>query len=131
MKIKFTKCDIILILIIVVVSVLSIVYMSFDYFKDNKLYVKIYKEDILFYQHELLDDFTETVYVEGEVYYNLVVIDKGRVYVKDANCPDKICKRHIPISRQGQLIVCIPNKVIITIESNNNNDNNDVDAITK
>ena len=60
----------------------------------------------------LEEDFT--IYTEhGE---NHLVISEGQAQVKEASCPDKICVKHPPISESGQTIVCLPNKVVITIQ---------------
>ena len=37
-----------------------------------------------------------------------VVIDGGEVWVKDADCPDLVCKHTGKISRGGEVILCAP-----------------------
>ena len=46
---------------------------------------------------------------------NLLVIKEGKAYVETATCPDGICAAHKPISRDGESIVCLPHKVVITV----------------
>ncbi len=46
---------------------------------------------------------------------NILVIENGRAYVEDASCPDGICVNHRPISKDKESIVCLPNKVVITV----------------
>ncbi|HBE87040.1 MAG TPA: hypothetical protein DDW53_19330, partial [Lachnoclostridium sp.] len=36
--------------------------------------------------------------------------------ITEASCPDKVCVRTGKIHRSGELIVCLPNRVVITIE---------------
>ena len=48
---------------------------------------------------------------------NRLVILDGEAYVSFANCPDGICSSHRPISRTGESIICLPNKVVITTKS--------------
>lgn len=48
---------------------------------------------------------------------NTLVIKDGYVYISDASCPDKLCKRQGKICFEGQTIVCLPNRTVITIES--------------
>lgn len=45
-----------------------------------------------------------------------VVVEDGAVHVEDSTCPDLICQRHVPISKSGQAIVCLPGQVTITVE---------------
>lgn len=46
-----------------------------------------------------------------------VEIEGGRVRMVDSACPDKLCVRTGWISRPGQSIVCLPNRVVIEIVS--------------
>ena len=54
---------------------------------------------------------------ESDKLINLLVIENGYAYIKEANCPDKICQRHKKIKNIGETIVCLPHKVVISIES--------------
>ena len=45
-----------------------------------------------------------------------IVIDENGAYVKDVECPDKVCEKTGLVSRVGQSIVCLPNKVVVYIE---------------
>lgn len=47
---------------------------------------------------------------------NLLVIEKGAARVVEADCPDKLCVGFGEISRQHESIVCLPHRVVITIE---------------
>lgn len=44
-----------------------------------------------------------------------VVIEDKKVYVKEADCPDKVCVHSGAISRQNQIIACMPNGIIIRL----------------
>lgn len=70
------------------------------------------------------------VQVDGEIYgtypldveQTLDINDTNRLEVKDgtvemiwASCPDQICVHHKAISRDGESIICLPNKVVISI----------------
>ena len=49
---------------------------------------------------------------------NTLVIEDGCAYMKDADCPDRTCVRTGKISERGQTIVCLPNKVSVTVVGN-------------
>ena len=49
--------------------------------------------------------------------YNILVIEEGRAYVRVASCPDGICSSHRPIGHDGESIICLPNKVVIEIHT--------------
>lgn len=50
-----------------------------------------------------------------ELEHLTVHIEDGRVWVTDADCPDKLCEHTGAISRAGQQIVCLPNAVVISL----------------
>lgn len=46
---------------------------------------------------------------------NTVVIEQGRAYVKEADCPDKICVGMQEIAREGEIICCLPHRLFLTV----------------
>ena len=56
-----------------------------------------------------------TILLEGDDSNELEIKD-GEARITDANCPDKICVKHRPIRYQGETIVCLPHKLVISIE---------------
>lgn len=48
---------------------------------------------------------------------NRLVIADGQAKVEFASCPDGICAAHKPISREGESIVCLPHRVVITVRT--------------
>lgn len=53
---------------------------------------------------------------------NTLVIKEGKASVSSASCPDLICVNHREISNVGETIVCLPNKVVISIEKANDDE---------
>lgn len=47
--------------------------------------------------------------------YNLLCIEDGKAYMKNADCPDQICVHHQAISNVGETIVCLPHKVVLKV----------------
>lgn len=47
---------------------------------------------------------------------NHLIIKNGNVTITEASCPDKVCVRQGNIKESGQTLVCLPNKVIVTIK---------------
>lgn len=57
---------------------------------------------------------------------NHLVIQDGRADITDANCPDKVCVKQKPISKIGESLVCLPNKVIVTVVEGEENELDEV-----
>lgn len=47
---------------------------------------------------------------------NVLVIEDGKAYLNYSNCPDHTCEKTGKIQYVGQTIICLPNKVAITIK---------------
>ena len=54
---------------------------------------------------------------DGEM--NRLVIRDGKAFMESATCPDGVCVSHRPISREGETIVCLPHKVVVTVIGGN------------
>lgn len=65
---------------------------------------------------------------EDGIASNVIVIENGKVYVKSATCPDGICVGHRPVFRDGESIICLPNRVVITVITDNDANAPDVAA---
>ncbi|HUX37074.1 MAG TPA: NusG domain II-containing protein [Rectinemataceae bacterium] len=56
------------------------------------------------------------VRVEGPLGTTLVHIAQGRVAIVDSPCPNKTCVLAGSITRSGQWLACLPNKVFVRLE---------------
>lgn len=54
---------------------------------------------------------------------NLLVIEKQKAYMKEANCPDHICMKMGEIDSSGETITCLPNKLTVTVISDTQDEN--------
>lgn len=49
--------------------------------------------------------------------FNHLEIKGGTAYITDADCPDKLCVHQKAIQNQGETLVCLPHRVIVSISS--------------
>ena len=49
---------------------------------------------------------------------NTLVIENGEAYLIDSDCPDHTCERTGKIRYVGQTIVCLPNRLSVTVKGN-------------
>lgn len=59
----------------------------------------------------------KTIDIETEFGYNKIEIGDGKVRVIEADCPDKLDVKQGWISNKGEIIVCLPNRMVIEIKS--------------
>lgn len=74
-----------------------------------------------------LDEDTEKEIATENGGTNTLVIKDGKAKMTEANCPDGICKNHKAINRNGESIICLPHKVVVSVVDNNSDD--EIDAV--
>lgn len=71
---------------------------------------------------------------EGEYLINskegncILCINDQEVYVKNATCKDGLCMKQGKISKTNQSIICLPNRMVISIKNSNMEDEYDAIA---
>lgn len=120
MKNKKYLNDIVLIAVFLIITLAAYLFYTFSSNEGDLVVVKCGNEVIGTYR--LIDD-GEYVLNNGS---NIMVIENGKAYMKDADCPDKLCVHQGKISNANQCITCLPNKITITVVS----DNQEVDLVS-
>ncbi len=115
--------DLILAGTVLVVAIAALIFLNLNKKEGNTVIVKV---DGKVYKEFPLD--VDTTYeikgVNGGT--NLLVIENGHADIAEASCPDKICVDQKQIDKNGETIVCLPNKVVIEINSDTQSE---IDAI--
>ncbi|MBD5084726.1 MAG: NusG domain II-containing protein [Clostridiales bacterium] len=89
-------------------------------------YVSVRVDGELLMELPLSED-TQVALGEGE-HTNTLVIENGTARVVEASCPDQICVNQGAVRYAGESIVCLPHKLVVTVEGGQAND---VDATAK
>jgi hypothetical protein len=112
------KNDIFLIGIILMIAVVSFLVINATKQDGDKVVIEI---DGKFYKELPLNVDTTLVIETANGGTNTLVIENGHADVIDATCPDKICVDQKHIENNGETIICLPNKVLIEVQSGNEN----------
>ena len=102
---------------IAIVVFVCILLTAFAIFQDNGSVAEIYQDGRIL--HTISLDKVENPYeitISGQDRHNIVLVEKGKISMKDATCPDGLCKKIGAIKNSSYPIVCLPNKVIIKIK---------------
>lgn len=105
------KNDIILLIGIIGIAVICLVIQFMSPASSGNLIVQIDGEKVASYP---LNEDAEFEINDGT---NRVEITEGTVKMIQADCPDQICVHHKAISKNNETIVCLPNKIVLVIES--------------
>ena len=114
MKKRFGKNDVIFIsfLILFCVGVCIFVYKGGSVEGST---ISITIDGAEYGTYSLLEEQTITIEQNGNI--NIIEIKDGEAYMKDASCPDQLCVDQNEISYDKESIICLPNKVVITVNS--------------
>lgn len=102
------KGDYIVIAMVAVVFFLSIALL-FTFSKQGSRVVIKHDNQIIYDQSIDIDKKIDT----GT---NEIIIKNGIVYMEEASCKNQVCVKTGEISKKGESIICLPNKVIVEIK---------------
>lgn len=123
---KMRKKELLLLVIVfIVIVVIALVFYGKTRDTGDKVIVTV--NSVEYGVYPLNENQEIPIKIDGVV-TNYLVIEDGYADVTDANCPDKLCVNMKSISKEGESIVCLPNKVIVEIESKNSQSELDVMA---
>lgn len=112
-----TKGDKLLIVFVLILSLASMGYIKSQGLsnKDKYVSVQVNGEEIkrIIFDKSVVG---KTIPIETKYGYNLIEVGDNQVRVIEANCPDKIDIKQGYISRIGETIVCLPNRLIVEIK---------------
>ena len=115
-KLGIKKGDIIIFAVLLCIS--AIIICALFLFSSNGKAVRIEVDSKTVSSLPLDEDTLYEVKINGKT-TNTVRIKDGKAEVISADCPDKICVNHRAISKSGESIICLPNKVVVSIEGGN------------
>jgi hypothetical protein len=102
------KGDFLIIGAVAAVFILSVVFI-FSFSNQGSRVVIKQNNEIIYNQSINQNDTVDT----GS---NIVIIKDGVVFMNEADCKNQICVKSGKISKKGESIVCLPNKVIVEIK---------------
>ncbi len=107
---KNYRLDIIIIAAILLVSVALLLVMTLSREEGATVVVEIDGATVATYSLNENGEYS----LNGGT--NVLVIENGKAYLNYSNCPDHTCEKTGKIQYVGQTIICLPNKITITIK---------------
>lgn len=107
-----------LVIIIATVLAISLAASAILYFGGERKTAEIYVDGELLRSIDLAAvTETQTFTVETEEGINVIEVERGRIRVSDADCPDRVCVRSGWLSEGDIPIVCLPHGLVIRLSS--------------
>ena len=132
MRKRFGRNDIILISVIVIISVALLLIWKLVYLKgqdtDSDACVEVTIDGRAYGTYPLSKDDTIEIKNGDKVNIDYTGYMDGVADMTSADCPDHLCVKKKAISKEGESIICLPNKVVVTVKSDTKSD---IDSISK
>ncbi len=122
---RLLRNDVIFILALLALAAALLIYLFA--FRESGEWVEVTVDGRVYGVYSLAENRTEEILQEGDRVNRLVILD-GKAYMESASCPDGICVAHPPVFRRGESIVCLPNRVVVSVISDDTRDGPDVVA---
>lgn len=127
MLLKDKKNIIILLSIIAVIVIGSVIGIFYVSRPSESNTVEIVSNGKVIKTLNLSTEKNNSFEVENNGKINVIEIKNGRIRVKSADCPDKVCVDSGWLESTDLPIVCLPNKLIIRFTENSD----DIDSVSK
>lgn len=120
------KNDIIFLTVIIILAIA--VYLFRFFFSSNGDVVNISVDGALYGSYPLDTDARIEIKNSSGQVTNVLIIENDSAHMEEATCPDKLCIKQKTISKDNESIICLPNKVVATVTSENESD---IDVISR
>ncbi len=114
-KKRVQKADLLLIGILLLAGLAGMVFVGLQR-KDTGTAVVITVDGAVYGTYDLSKDQTIPIKPKLEKTSNTLEISDGRAKMTAADCPDKLCMHQKAAAKQGETIVCLPNKVVVEVQ---------------
>ncbi|MBQ7097246.1 MAG: NusG domain II-containing protein [Clostridia bacterium] len=115
-----TKWDKAVIVLVLMIALLSYIIFSYAIFGEHAEGIEIFVDGKEYASYSFADITEDKILrIETEQGFNILKITEKGALMTNASCPDKIDVKSGEISKSGQMIICIPNKVLVRITGKN------------
>lgn len=111
-----TRLDKLIFCVLIAFSVLSILFTNIIFAKKPADEVVVEVNGAEYGRYSLYEKNGKILDVKTEFGYNKIEILNGKVRISDADCPDKLDVKSGWIDASGEMLVCLPNRVLVRID---------------
>ena len=121
---RFGKNDILLLGMLAVVILVFYVGMTSALQSGDSIIITVNGSE--YGRYSLTENKEIPIKIEINGGTNILQIKGGKADMIEADCPDQLCMHQNAISKDKESIICLPNRVVVTVESEQKNTLDDV-----
>ena len=108
-----------------------VLYLINIYFTDKGQVLIAYKDNEVIGEYSLYDEGSYTIESDDGILMKFEIKNR-EVDVLSANCKDKLCVHQKAVKAAGEVICCLPNKILLKVLGDDKEDSvEDYDAVTR
>ena len=108
--------------VLVIILALSVTGVVYQMNKKQSRFVQIIQNNKILYEIDISDIDYQVYHIEtDDGGWNNILIENGRIFVKEANCSDLTCCKMGYLDNFHNPIVCLPHKLVIKYSDENEN----------
>ena len=112
---KIKRADLIILAILIILSVVPLFLTANEAFANNDIYAVIYVDAQKYKEIKLGEGVSLEFVIEDKDARNVIVVEGDEIFMSSSSCHDQICVKQGIISKPGQSIVCLPNRIYIEL----------------
>lgn len=106
--------------VLIIILTLSIVSVFIGIQRNKSCFVEIIQDNKILYEIDISDMKFQKIKIETkDGGWNDILIENGKIFVEDADCPDRNCCHMGYLDSLHNPIVCLPHKLIIRYKYEN------------
>lgn len=113
MEKRIARADFLLIGVLLLIGIVSFFVIRIN--QQSGSTVRVLVDGKAYGTYQLAKEQSIPIQIDGVVTNTLQIAD-GQANMTEADCPDQLCVHQNAISRQGETIVCLPNKIVVEVE---------------
>ncbi|MBQ2932806.1 MAG: NusG domain II-containing protein [Clostridia bacterium] len=113
----FSNGDKVIIFFVMFIAVISYVLFSVFLFDDRADTIEIFTDGKLYASYNLASAKDEVVEIKTKYGTNQLKISQNGAEMIKASCPDKRDVKMGKITKAGQVLICVPNRVVVKLTS--------------
>lgn len=116
------KADIFLIIFFIISSISLSFYLTYDTIDYNSKYLIVKVDNEILVKRDLPVDGKVVIPIETQYGINIIEINKNVVKIIESDCYNQICVHDGEISEVGDVLVCLPHKLVVEIKGNSDSE---------
>ncbi len=104
--------DIILFIILGIMISACVIFIAL---RPGAISCVVYENGVEIGRYDLNKNCTERINT-ADGHYNILEIKDRKASIREADCKNQICVNTAPISKAGEMIICLPHKLSVILE---------------